>query len=87
MTKKKSIFIAATRQNDGKTMTSLGLLNGFKQRFDSVTYMKPVGQQYLKVDNEKIDKDAVLFQKIYNLHLNSMIMKSVNLLSKEQLKE
>ena len=51
--KNKSIFIAATRQNDGKTMTSMGLFHGFQKRFNTVTYMKPVGQQYLKVENEK----------------------------------
>ena len=67
MGKKKSVFVAATRQNDGKTMTSIGLFHNFKKRFSPITYMKPVGQQYLKVDSKKIDKDAVLFQKIYNL--------------------
>lgn len=67
MGKKKSVFVAATRQNDGKTMTSIGLFHNFKKRFSPITYMKPVGQQYLKVDSKKIDKDAVLFQKIYDL--------------------
>ena len=31
----KRLFIAATRQNDGKTMTSLGLYNAFQKRFKS----------------------------------------------------
>jgi len=61
------IFIAATRQNDGKTTVSLGLFNAFLQRFNRVGYMKPVGQQYQIVDGEMIDKDAILFQKVYNL--------------------
>lgn len=63
----KRLFIAATRQNDGKTMTSLGLYNAFQKRFKSITYMKPVGQQFLMVNGEKIDKDAVLFSKVYNI--------------------
>ncbi len=63
----KKIFIAATRQNDGKTMVSLGLFRAFQERFNSVGYMKPVGQQYHVVDDEKIDKDAILFQKVYQL--------------------
>lgn len=63
----KQVFVAATRQNDGKTMVSLGLLNAFKTRFKDVTYMKPVGQQFKLVDGKKIDKDAVLFSKIYDL--------------------
>ena len=63
----KNIFVAATRQNNGKTMTSLGLFHAFQNRFNRVAYMKPVGQQYRIVNGEKIDKDAVLFQKTYNL--------------------
>ena len=65
--KTKSLFVAATRQNDGKTMTSVGLFSSIQKRFDSVAYMKPVGQQYELVDNQKVDKDAVLFKKIYDL--------------------
>ncbi len=64
---KKKVFIAATRQNDGKTMTSLGLFNAIKKRFPKCGYMKPVGQQYLVIDDKKVDKDAVLFQKCYQL--------------------
>ncbi|NBV84081.1 hypothetical protein EBR57_08180, partial [bacterium] len=54
----KKVFVAATRQNDGKTMVSLGLFNAFQKRFKDVAYMKPVGQQYRVVDGKKIDKDA-----------------------------
>jgi dethiobiotin synthase len=61
------LYVAATRQNDGKTMVSLGLLNALRTRLGKVTYMKPVGQQYIEIDGVKIDKDAVLMQKIYNL--------------------
>lgn len=64
----KKIFVAATRQNDGKTMVSLGLFNAMKQRFNSIGYMKPVGQQYRIVDGKKIDKDAVLFSNVYGLN-------------------
>lgn len=63
----KKIFVAATRQNDGKTMVSLGLFQALRQRFDKVAYMKPVGQQYKLVNGEMIDKDAVLMHRIYNL--------------------
>lgn len=72
MTKKKpkSLFIAATRQNDGKTTTSIGIFNAICKRFSNVAYMKPVGQQYYMVDDKKVDKDALLFQKIYDLKDN-----------------
>ena len=63
----KKIFISATRQNDGKTMVSMGLFKAFQKRFGSVAYMKPVGQQYKVIDGQKIDKDAVLFHSVYGL--------------------
>ncbi len=63
----KQVFIAATRQNDGKTMVSLGLFKAFQQKFKQVGYMKPVGQQYQLVNGEMIDKDALLFHKVYEL--------------------
>ena len=63
----KSVFVAATRQNDGKTMVSLGLFYAFKKRFSKISYMKPVGQQYKIVDHKKVDKDAILFKGIYNI--------------------
>ncbi len=61
------LFVAATRQNDGKTSLSLGLFAALQAHFPRMAYMKPVGQQYKVIDNEKIDKDAILFQKVYNL--------------------
>lgn len=64
---KMNIYIAATRQNDGKTMVSLGLLSALRKFVKRVGYMKPVGQQYQVIEGKKIDKDAVLMQKIFNL--------------------
>lgn len=61
------VFIAATRQNDGKTIVSLGLLSALKKRMKSVAYMKPVGQHFKLIDGKKIDKDAVLMQKVFDL--------------------
>lgn len=63
----KRIFVAATRQNDGKTMVSLGLFHAFQKRYGAVGYMKPVGQQYKVINGKKIDKDAVLFHQVYGL--------------------
>lgn len=60
----KSIYVAATRQNDGKTTMSIGLLKAFKQIYPNIGFMKPVGQQSLMVDNERIDKDTVLIKEI-----------------------
>ena len=63
----KQIFVAATRQNDGKTTFSLGLFNALQKRYDKIGYMKPVGQQYVMVNDKRIDKDAFLFHKEFNL--------------------
>ena len=68
----KRVFIAATRQNDGKTTVSLGLFKALFSRDNSIQYMKPVGQQYRLIDNKKIDKDAVLFQKTFQLNKNDL---------------
>lgn len=61
-----SVYIAATRQNDGKTIVSLGLLSVLRKMVRKIGYMKPVGQQYRVINGRKIDKDAVLMKKIFN---------------------
>ncbi|MBN2191481.1 MAG: AAA family ATPase [Polyangiaceae bacterium] len=63
----KRIFVAATRQNDGKTVVSLGLLRAWQRRGQRVGYMKPVGQSYRVVDGQKIDKDVVLMNAAVGL--------------------
>lgn len=61
------VFIAATRQNDGKTTTSLGLLAEIQKRFQRVGYIKPVGQRFVEVEENKIDEDTVLMDSVYQL--------------------
>jgi len=62
------VFIAATRQNDGKTTTSLGLLSALQAHFPRVGYIKPVGQRFVSVDEHKIDEDTVLMDAVYKLN-------------------
>ena len=45
----------------------MGLYKAFQKRFDPISYIKPVGQQYHVVDGEKIDKDTILFRSVYNI--------------------
>ncbi len=59
------VFIAATRQNDGKTTTSLGLLAMLQQRYPRIGYIKPVGQRFVLVEALKIDEDSVLMDQVY----------------------
>jgi BioD-like phosphotransacetylase family protein len=62
------LFIAATRQNDGKTTASLGLIAAIQQRYPRVGYIKPVGQRFVEIEEQKIDEDTVLMDSVYRLN-------------------
>jgi BioD-like phosphotransacetylase family protein len=62
------VFIAATRQNDGKTTTSLGLIAALQQHFPRVGYIKPVGQRFVEIEEEKIDEDSVLMDAVFRMN-------------------
>jgi BioD-like phosphotransacetylase family protein len=62
------VFIAATRQNDGKTTTSLGLIAALQKYFPRIGYIKPVGQRFVEIESEKIDEDSVLMDAIYRMN-------------------
>jgi hypothetical protein len=56
------IYVAATRQHVGKTTTSLALLNGLMERFpkNRVGFIKPVGQQSVKVNVNVVNNTSSL---------------------------
>jgi BioD-like phosphotransacetylase family protein len=62
------VFIAATRQNEGKTTISLGLLAALQQYYPRVGYIKPVGQRFIEIEEQKIDEDTVLMDQVYRLN-------------------
>src|SRR3954463_1607637 len=62
------VFIAATRQNDGKTTASLGLIAALQQQFPRVGYIKPVGQRFVQIEEQNIDEDTVLMDSVYQLN-------------------
>ena len=62
------VFIAATRQNDGKTTTSLGLIAALQKIFPRVGYIKPVGQRFVEIEEQKIDEDSVLMDSVYRMN-------------------
>src|SRR5476651_549694 len=62
------VFIAATRQNDGKTTTSLGLIAALQKHFPRVGDIKPVGQRFVEVEEQKIDEDSVLMDAVYSMN-------------------
>jgi BioD-like phosphotransacetylase family protein len=61
------IFVAATRMDDGKTTTSVGLFAALQQRFPRMGYIKPVGQRFVEVEGAKIDEDTVLINDTYSV--------------------
>lgn len=63
----KKIFIAATDQHSGKTTISLCLMHLARQHFGDVGFMKPVGQEYVRLNGLDVDKDTALMAKTYGL--------------------
>jgi len=62
------IFIAATRQNDGKTTVALGLIAVLQAHFPRIGYIKPVGQRFVQIEEQKIDEDTVLMDAVYRMN-------------------
>jgi hypothetical protein len=62
------LFVAATRQNDGKTTTCLGLFAALQLHLQNVGYIKPLGQRFVKFQDHLIDEDSILFNQTYNIH-------------------
>lgn len=60
----RKIFIAATKQNDGKTTVSLGIIRNFQQKLGKVGFIKPIGQRYLEEEGLKIDEDSILIEEV-----------------------
>jgi BioD-like phosphotransacetylase family protein len=61
------VFVAATRQNEGKTTISLGLMSLLQQTYPRIGFIKPVGQRFIEVQSWKIDEDTVLMDRIFHL--------------------
>ena len=68
-TQTKRLFVAATRMNDGKTTTCLGLFAALQSLYPRVGFIKPVGQRFIEVDGHQVDEDSYLLDTIYNVHV------------------
>lgn len=66
-TETSRVFVAATRQNDGKTTVALGLIGALQRFYQRVGYIKPVGQRFVSIDANKIDEDTVLMHSVFAL--------------------
>lgn len=65
----KKIYVAATGQHIGKTTSTLGIVANLQKLGYSTGYCKPVGQQYVTIDGQTADKDAVLFSTVIGFEL------------------
>src|SRR5438552_6119978 len=62
------VIISATSQNDCKTTSSLGLLAAMQKHYPRIGYIKPVGQRFVEVEEQKIDEDILLMDRVYQLN-------------------
>jgi BioD-like phosphotransacetylase family protein len=64
----KRLYVAATRQNEGKTTVSLGLMAALIEAGRRPCYQKPVGQRVIPTTEGTIaDEDVVLLKKVFDL--------------------
>lgn len=63
------VFVAATRQNDGKTTTALGLFGALKKRLGRIGYIKPVGQRFVEIEGKQIDEDIMLMDDTFHVQV------------------
>ncbi len=74
------IFIAATKQDEGKTTAALGLLIHLRKHFSNVGYMKPVGQKFVELkDGIKVDKDVWLVRESFDFNDAAQLMSPVTI--------
>src|SRR5258708_36083831 len=62
------VFIAATRKNDGKRTSSIGILAALQNYYPRIGYIKPVGQRFVEIEEQKIDEDTVLMDSVFRLN-------------------
>ena len=80
----KRIFVAATRQNTGKTTMSLGIIAVLKKHFNNIGFIKPVGQRYLLESGYKVDEDSVLIEHVYGMHDGGCELKDMSPIAVEK---
>ncbi len=71
------LFVAATHQNVGKTMTSLGLMGNLLNQHKHVGYIKPVGQRTVDAEGVQVDEDALLMEKVFHTQADLQDMNPV----------
>ena len=76
--RKRAIFVAATGQHVGKTTICLGLISGFKKRYNHIGFIKPIGQEHVEIGKGIcVDKDVSLFKEHFELQANLALMSPI----------
>lgn len=65
----RRLFVAATRMNDGKTTTCLGLFEALRSLYSRIGFIKPVGQRYVEIDGHLVDEDSFLLDQIFHVQV------------------
>lgn len=73
----RKIFIAATGQHSGKTITSLSLMHLARRKYDRVGFIKPLGPKPTPFRDGFYDKDAVVMAQVYGLEDQIALMSPV----------
>lgn len=63
----KSLFIASTRRDIGKTSISLGLIHLLAKKFNKIAFIKPLAQRYIQLPETKVGEDALLIKESFAL--------------------
>jgi BioD-like phosphotransacetylase family protein len=71
------IFVAATRMNDGKTTTCLGLTAALQTMGLNVGYIKPIAQRIVQSGDDQVDEDTLLIDGLFSLDIPISAMSPV----------
>ncbi|MGA0133502.1 MAG: phosphotransacetylase family protein [Opitutales bacterium] len=73
----RRIFVAATRMNDGKTTTCLGLTAALRSMGLNVGYIKPIAQRVVQSGDDQVDEDSLLINGLFDLDVPIAAMSPV----------
>jgi len=71
------VFVAATRMNDGKTTTCLGLTAALQTMGLNVGYIKPIAQRIVQSGEDQVDEDTLLIDGLFSLDIPIAAMSPV----------
>lgn len=66
----RRLYVAATNQHVGKTTSTLGIISLLQSYGLQIGYCKPLGQKFVEIDGQRVDKDAPLFTQYLNIDLD-----------------